>query len=195
VKTFRSLVGLRMTPGPVATAIRDRLAEIAPALENVESITTVARVDRADGGVALVNAWRVNPDLPAALSALITPEQMGWLDHAEWSADLAACRWRIEPLFMKEAIACAGETRFETAMGGRGTRAIFEGRLDIDPVALSSIPAIWRGPASAAVELLVGTLIPQNFRRTVEAIAALLNQERSADEGAVVETQPRIGGR
>lgn len=195
MKAFRSLVGLRRPPGPVAAAIRDRLAEIAPALENVEAITTVARVDRPDGGVALVNSWRVNPALPAALSALITPEQMGWLDHAEWSADLAVCRWRIEPMFMSAAIACAGETRFELAMGGRGTRAIFEGRLDIDPVALSSVPAVWRGPASSAVELLVGTLIPQNFRRTIEAIAALLEVEGSADEGAVVEAQPWIGGR
>jgi hypothetical protein len=174
VKTFRSLVGLRHPPGPVAAAIRDRMAEIAPTLENVESITTVARVERPDGGVALVNAWRVNPTLPPALGALVTPEQMGWLDHAEWSADLTLCRWRIEPMLMNAAIACAGETRFETAMGGRGTRAIFEGRLDIDPVALSSVPTVWRGPASAAVELLVGTVIPQNFRRTIEAIAALL---------------------
>ncbi len=190
MKTFRSLVGLRQPPGPVAAAIRDRMSEVAPALENVESITEVARIVRPDGAVALVNAWRVNPALPSGLSTLVRPDQMGWLDHAEWSADLSVCRWRIEPLLMNAAIACKGETRFETAMGGRGTRAIFEGRLDIDPVALSSVPAVWRATASTAVELLVGTMIPQNFRRTVEAVAALL--DRSADQGAVVEAQPGI---
>jgi hypothetical protein len=192
VKSFRSLVGLRHPPGPVAAAVRDRMSEIARALENVESITAVARVERPDGAVALVNAWRVNPDLPAAIASLVTPEQMGWLDHAEWAADLSVCRWRIEPLLLNAAIACAGETRFEAAMGGRGARVTFEGRLDIDPVALSSVPAVWRAPASAAVELLVGTMIPQNFRRTIEAIGALL--DRSADQGAVMEAQPGIGG-
>lgn len=192
MKAFRSLVGLRHPPRAVAAAIRDRMHEIAPALEHVECITTVARVDRPDGGAALVNAWRVNPALPPALSALVTPEQMGWLDHADWSADLSVCRWRVEPNFMSAAIACSGETRFEPAMGGRGTRALFEGRLDVDPAALSGMPAAWRGPASSAMELLVGTMIPQNFRRTAEAIGALL--ERLADQRAVVEAQPRIGG-
>ena len=179
MKAFKSLIGLRHPPGPVAVAVRDRMSEIAPALENVESIVTTTRVDQPDGRVTLVNAWRVNPTLPAALNGLISPEQMGWLDHAEWSADLAVCHWRIQPHFMSAAIACAGETRFEAAMGGRGTRALFEGKLDIDPVALASLPAMWRGPTSSAVEMLVGSMIPMNFRRAVEAIGALL--ERSAD--------------
>src|SRR6202012_856470 len=111
----------------VGAAIRDRMAEIAPVLEHVEKIETVARADRADGSVARVNAWRGNPALPPALSQIVTREQMGWLDHAEWSADLAHCRWRIQTNFMSEAIDCAGTTRLEPAMGGRGSRAIFEG--------------------------------------------------------------------
>jgi hypothetical protein len=192
MKDFRCLVGLRHPPRAVAEAIRDRMSEIAPALEHVEAISTIARVERPDGGAALVNAWRVNPTLPPALSQVVTREQMGWLDHAEWSADLTLCRWRIETGFMREAIDCAGTTRFEPAMGGRGSRATFEGRLDIDPSALLAIPHAWRAPASSAVELLIGTIIPKNFRKTAEAIADLLS-EPSAHQRPVMEAEPRIG--
>jgi len=62
-------------------------------------------------------------------------------------------------------------------MGGRGTRAVFEGRLDIDPSAMSNIPMVWRAPASLGVEMLIGTIIPQNFRKTANAVAALLEAQ------------------
>jgi hypothetical protein len=192
MKEFRCLVGLRHPPHAVGVAIRDRMAEIAPVLDNVERIETVARVDRSDGSVALVNAWRVNPALPPALGQIVTRDQMGWLDHAEWTADLGLCRWRIETNFMSEAIDCAGTTRLEPAMGGRGSRAIFEGRLDIDPAALMAVPLAWRGPASSAVEMLIGTIIPKNFRKTAEAIADLLDRG-SAHQGAMVEAEARVG--
>lgn len=175
MKTFHCLVGLRQPPDRVAAAIRDRLPEIAPDLEDVQDIRTVSRIERPDGGIALVNEWRVNPKLPDAVDAHITPDMLGWLDHADWSADLTSCRWRIEPFFMSEAIRCSGETRFEPAMGGRGTRAIFDGALDIDPAVMSSVPAVWRRPVSAAVELLIGTLIPKNFRKTADAVTKLID--------------------
>jgi hypothetical protein len=63
-------------------------------------------------------------------------------------------------------------------MGGRGSRAIFEGQLDIDPSALGALQPAWRAPASLAVEMLIGTIIPKNFRKTVEAVAGLLEMER-----------------
>lgn len=175
MKAFHCLVGLRQPPDRVATAIRDRLPEIAPDLDDVEAIRTLSRSETPDGGMTLVNEWRVRPKLPAALEAHISADMLGWLDHADWSADLTMCRWRIEPYFMAGAIRCGGETRFEPAMGGRGTRATFDGSFDIDPAALSSIPAAWRRPASAAVELLIGTLIPRNFRKTADAATALLS--------------------
>jgi len=177
MKTFRCLVGVRHPAPRVAAAVRDLMSEIAPSLEHVERICALTRAERADGGVALVNEWRVNPALPPALESLVAREKLGWLDHAEWAADLTSCNWRIEPHFMAEAIDCRGVTRFEPAMGGRGARVTFEGELDIDPAALSSIPVAWRAPASVAVEMLISTLIPRNFRRTIEMIDARLSEK------------------
>ncbi len=177
MKSFQCLVGVRHPLAKVAAAVRDRMSEVAPALEHVEQITTLSRIERADGAVDLINEWRVNPTLPHALYDVVKPENLGWLDHAAWRSDLAACEWRIEPHFMGAAIDCRGQTLFETAMGGRGTRVTFEGRLDIDPNALLSIPMVWRGPASVAVEMLISTLIPKNFRRTTELLGQLLDAE------------------
>jgi hypothetical protein len=137
--------------------------------------------------VVLVNEWRVNPALPAALDGYVSKDKLGWLDHADWDDDLAICRWRIEPFFMGEAIDCRGATRFEAAMGGRGAKITFDGQLDIDPAALSSIPAAWRAPASIAVEMLIGTTIPRNFRKTIEVIDSLLRAGDSADQRAVMK--------
>ena len=174
MKDFRCLVGLRHPPDRVALGVRDWMGEIGPTLENVQQVATVVRVERPAGGTGLVNEWRVNPVLPAALNGVVTRDMLGWLDHAEWAPDLSACAWRIEPFFMSEAIDCRGSTRFEPAMGGRGSRVTFEGRLDIDPAALATLPVIWRGPASIAVEMLISTLIPKNFRTAVEAVGSLL---------------------
>jgi hypothetical protein len=178
VKDFRCLVGVRHPPQELAGAVRDWIGRVGPSLEHVEQVSTVARVERPDGSTALVNEWRVNPTLPTALNGVVTRDMLGWLDHAEWSSDLTACEWRIEPFFMGEAIHCRGATRFEPAMGGRGTRATFEGRFEIDPAALSRVQFAWRAPACAAVELLIGTIIPKNFRKTVEAVSTLLEAER-----------------
>jgi hypothetical protein len=174
MKAFRCLVGVRQPPSALAAAVRDLICRIGPSLENVEKISAVSRVERLDGSTAVVNEWRVNPALPAGLDGVVTRDMLGWLDYGEWSADLTACNWRVEPFFMSEAIRCRGGTRFEPAMGGRGTRAVFEGELDIDPAALASLQPAWRAPASLAIEFLIGTLIPKNFRKTVEAVASLL---------------------
>lgn len=177
MKPFRCLVGVRHPPSALAGAVRNLICEIGPSLENVEQIATVSRTERPDGGATLVNEWRVNPALPPALAGVVTRDMLGWLDHADWSPNLTECDWRVEPFFMSEAIRCRGSTRFEPAMGGRGTRAIFEGLLDIDPSALASLQPAWRAPASLAVEFMIGTLIPRNFRKTVEAVAGLLESE------------------
>jgi hypothetical protein len=174
MKSFHCLVGLRYPVSQVAPAVRDRLVDIASDLDDVERISVIERREQPHGGLLLVNEWRINPKLPAALGNFIDSAMLGWRDHAEWSADAMLCRWRIEPYFMPEAIHCAGETRFESAMAGRGARATFEGTLDVDPSALARIPAAWRLPASAAIELLVGTLIPKNFRKTTDAVVNLL---------------------
>ncbi len=174
MKPFQTIVGVRKPLPDLAATVRDRLADIAPALTDVSSIVVIQREDRADGSAQLVNEWRVDPKLPGPVKQAISQDMLGWNDHAVWTADLIECVWRIEPFFMPGAIHCAGTTRFEPAMGGRGTKAIFSGEFEVDAAALTKVPASLRGAAVSAVETVVGSMIPRNFRKTIEAAAELL---------------------
>lgn len=174
MKSFHTLVGVRKPLPDIAVVVRDRLPEIAPVLADVSSIEVTEREDSADGSTRLINKWRIDPKLPGPVKQAISEDMLGWNDHAVWNIDLTECIWRIEPFFMPGAIRCSGTTRFETAMGGRGTKAIFEGEFDVDSAALTKVPTQWRGAAMSAIETVVGTMIPRNFRKTLEAAAELL---------------------
>ncbi|MFB0610971.1 hypothetical protein [Aurantiacibacter poecillastricola] len=175
MKPFQTLVGVRKPLPDIAAVIRDRLPEIAPALADVSHIEVTCREDREDGSTLLINEWRVDPKLPGPVRQAISDEMLGWNDHAVWTVDLTECTWRIEPFFMPGAIHCAGATRFEPAMGGHGTKAIFSGEFAVDASALAKIPPGLRGAAVSAVETIVGSMVPRNFRHTIEAAARLLD--------------------
>ncbi|MGB3472494.1 MAG: hypothetical protein WBA51_16895 [Erythrobacter sp.] len=174
MKPFQTLVGVRKPLPDLAATVRDRLPDIATALTDVSSILVIKREHGEDGSAQLVNEWRVEPKLPGPVREAISDDMLGWNDHAIWTADLTECVWRIEPFFMPGAIRCAGTTRFEPAMGGRGTKAIFTGEFDIDAAALSKVPPSLRGAAVSALEAMMGSMIPRNFRKTIEAAADLL---------------------
>ncbi|MEM8658826.1 MAG: hypothetical protein AAF813_07680 [Pseudomonadota bacterium] len=175
MKSFSTIVGVRKQVPQLAGTVRDRLPEIAPTLADVSSIVAADRTQCSDGCTHLINEWRVDLKLPGPVREAISEDMLGWNDHAVWSADLTECTWRIEPFFMPGAIRCSGTTRFEAAMGNRGTKAIFIGEFDVDADALSQIQPAWRSAAVSAVELVVGTMIPRNFRKTIEAAAELID--------------------
>jgi hypothetical protein len=174
MKPFKSLIIVKHPLDTVWTTIRDRMPEMAPMLDDVASITVVERYENGNGVVGLVNEWRIGLKIPAAMSSFVRPEMLGWIDRAEWSAETHECRWAIQPFFLADAVRCSGTTRYEPAIGGRGTRITFAGTLDVDRGRLGSIPASLGIPVSAAIETLVSTLIPKNFRKTTDALEKLL---------------------
>jgi hypothetical protein len=100
----------------------------------------------------------------------------------------SACGFTIHAPFAP-GLACAGRVTYEPAMGGRGTRASFEGEFDLPAGGDSTLDRLLAG----AVEMAATTLIPKNLRRTLEAAGQLLEQEASAHQAAVMESQAGIG--
>lgn len=174
MKPFKSVVIVKHPLDLVWTTIRDRLPEMVPMLADVASITVLDRREDGSGTISLINEWRVRLNIPTILSAVVKPEMLGWIDRAEWGEVTHECRWAIEPFFLAEAVRCAGTTVYGPAIGGRGTRITFAGTLDIDNARLRAIPTSLGVPVSAALETLVSTLIPKNFRKTSDALAKLL---------------------
>lgn len=172
MKPFSTLVVLRTPPEILFAAMRDRLADIAPSLADVSAINELER-ETTQNGVHVVNRWQARQAVPGFLQARLGASEIAWLDRATWLEDALQCDWTIEPSIGNGAIACKGTTRFEPAMAGRGTRAIFEGELRIAPDFVASLVGPFEAPVRALVESIATTLIPANFRAAAEAAAKL----------------------
>lgn len=172
MKAFSALVLMRIPPESLFIAMRDRLGEIAPALADIDSIIEVERTQTPDG-LHVVNRWHARQHVPALLRARLGTNDIAWIDRAIWFEKPLMARWSIEPSIGDGAIACTGTTRFEPAMAGRGSRALFEGELTIEPKFLASIVGPFEKPVRSLVESIATTLIPANFRAAAEAAARL----------------------
>ncbi|MET0251458.1 MAG: hypothetical protein ABW203_04690 [Novosphingobium sp.] len=170
MKDFSALVIAKAPPAPLFATIRDRLIELVGALDDIESIE---EVDRAPEGGALrvVNRWHARQTIPLLLRGKLGHDGIQWLDTARWYEDRLVCTWDIVPSIGDGAITCVGETHFLPAMGGRGTRLQFDGKLDIDPAFIGGLVGPFQGPVRKLVESIVTTLIPTNFRAVAEAAA------------------------
>ncbi len=177
MKKFKSVIIVKQPKPLVWKTMRDRLSETVPFLDNVASIAQVQREEMANGQVRLINLWKADVKIPAAIQSVLDPANLSWLDHAEWFEAANKCQWRLEPQFFTDRIRCAGSTHFEPALGGRGTRITFEGELEIAVGNIGGLPAFMQGPVSKAMEALVISLVPQNFRKITDALSLLLEQK------------------
>lgn len=178
MRPFRAISIVKHPPHVVARVVRDRLPELASFLEDVDEVEVVEREALADGSVRQVNTWRASTKLaPAVLATLGGPVE--WLDEALWRADASVCAFKIEPLFLQGAIQCEGTATYQPAMGGKGTRATFEGAFGFQAAGGASVAGLDRLIAST-VEFAAISLIPKNLRRTLEAAAALLDRDAPA---------------
>jgi hypothetical protein len=154
---------------------RDRLPEIVPLLDDIESVTVHSREEKPGGIVKLVNVWKACPKLPAIVTSYLRPEMLAWNDYAEWSRRNFQCNWRMEAHFYADRIKCSGITRYEPAMGGRGTRITFVTNIELATHDLPGVPAVLEGAVSKAIEFFAAVLVPQNFRKVAHAIGGLLD--------------------
>ena len=179
MKTFKSIIMVKYPRQVVWETIRDRLPEMVPFLDDVGAITQEYREEQAAGSLQLINVWKADVKIPPMLHSVIDPSTLSWTDRADWNDSQNTCHWAIEPHFFLNRIRCSGTTQFEQAIGGRGTRINFEGELEVTAKDFPGLPAFMEVAATQAIESLVATLIPKNFRKVTDALSHLLNQDRS----------------
>lgn len=172
----KAIAIVKFPPALVWATMRDRLPEIAPLLGDIESVTAESRQREADGAWRLVNIWKARPHLPAIVASHIRPDMLAWTERSFWPVASFECVWKIEPHFFTERIRCSGVTRYEPAMGGRGTRLTFEAGIEIAALDLPGVPAALERVVATGIESFVSTLIPKNFRKLAEAMAKLLDR-------------------
>lgn len=175
MKIFKSVILVKHPKDVVWRAVRDRLPEMVPYLDDVKSITQEYREEQ-DGSIKLTNIWKADIALPAKVQSIINADSLKWADRAEWIDAYDECQWVIEPHFLKDRVLCSGSTRFEPAIGGRGTRITFSGELSIDAKNIPGVPAFMEATVTSTVESLITTVIPKNFRKITDALEILLAQ-------------------
>lgn len=180
MKEFTSLAVVPQRPELLWATVRDRMPELVPLLDDVESVTVENRTEQPDGTVRLVNTWRARPAIPAALGAVLRPEMLAWTDRAEWHSGGRECRWRIDPHFHPERIVCSGSTLYEPAMGGRGTRVTVAGSMAFSAANLVGVPVFLEAFTAQAIEAFLTAVIPRNFQKLVRAAAQLLAEGAAA---------------
>jgi hypothetical protein len=176
MKPFRSIILANQSAEVLWIIMRDRMPEVATMLDDIESVSVLERRKTANGNVHLVNEWRAKPGPVLPIGSVIGQKSLAWRDHAEWVEAERRCSWRIHTLFLPDRIQCHGVTTYEPAMGGRGTRVTFEGEIDVDVSNLVTSTTILDRGIMVAVESVVTTLIPRNFRKTIEAAGRLLGR-------------------
>ena len=166
-------------------AMRDELSQLARHLDDIESITATERTESPEQ-ILIVNIWRAKPKLPEILARHVDTTKVAWTDRAVWDEKSKICRWRIEPHVFSSYFDCRGDTRFEPAMGGRGTRITFSGEAEI------KIELVGNGVQKVIEDtLLKGAMsftqgiISKNFRKIVDALETHLDAEaRSLQSGS-----------
>jgi hypothetical protein len=149
------------------------MPEIASGLQDITSVKVVQRTKRGED-IELVNQWLARAQFPSLVSRVVDPDSLGWLDYATWRERDHECHWRIEPLFLRDSLRCDGIATYDTAIGGRGSRVTFEGSLDIDLSRLTALVGPMRPAAAAFLESIATTIIPRNFRKTLDAACLLI---------------------
>jgi hypothetical protein len=161
----------------VFVAYRDRLVELTPYLEEVESIEVVER--REDGGKTyLTNRWRAKPStVPTVVRPFMPKHALSWLDRAVWDPAARTCAWEYELGTTPGLVRCSGINYFRAREGGGSTLEI-TGRLAVDLRAIH-VPLIFRGAGSHVESYLVGRVRP-NLERVGPAVERWLTDQRES---------------
>lgn len=175
MSTFKSLAMAKHPLERIWTTTRDSLAEVVAYLPDIDQVSVMSRSEGPDGTVSLVNRWKAKVSIPAALAGVIRPEMLMWTDYAEWDPREHVCRFRIETGFFPDRVQCSGVSRYEPAMGGRGTRVSFEGDFKVSAKGIPGVPALLEGTVSKGIEAFVSALIPGNLRKVVEGVERYLD--------------------
>ncbi len=174
---FKSTAVIKHPVDLVWVTMRDKTPELVGLLDDVESVIVRERVEQDSGDVKVINVWQAAPKLPSFLHRYITPEMLAWTDYAEWLGQSQTCNWTIEPNAFANRIECSGNTTFEPAIGGRGTRVTFDGKIELAPDDLARVTGAIGTIGTSAVEAYIQKLLPNNFIKLTKALSSYLDQQ------------------
>jgi hypothetical protein len=173
---FRTVVILKHPVDQVWRMMRDDMEAVIAAGDGLSELSVLRREVQAAGGVRVVSRWQAEASVPALAAPYVNADMFRWEDDAVWIDAQHECRWSIKTMHLPDRIACRGVTRYEPAMGGRGTRMSMEGTFHWDLGGFLDLPGSLEALVNRGIENFVGGMIPRNFRNVAEAVKRRLDQ-------------------
>jgi hypothetical protein len=158
----------------VYPAMRDRLTELVPYLPDIKSITVEEREVLGEGHLHVVSRWMAENRIPRLLRSFIKPEQLGWLNYADWNDATHSVSYRLEMLFFKEYIQVNGEDFYSSTSDG-GCEVRLRGKLHLDLSKHPAVPRLLAKSLQSAIERLVRSLIKPNLSKVNRGVEQLLS--------------------
>ncbi len=160
----------------VYEAMRDRLPEVTPFFQGVDSIEVVEKEVLGPGKLRLLNHWHGNRSVaPKAVRPFLTANLRSWIDHAEWDDARRAVRWRFETFHFGKLFDCQGENRFESTGDGH-TRIIIQGTLDLYPERVPGVPKFLARKLKPSIEKFILDLLGSNLADLAKGLQKFLDR-------------------
>lgn len=175
--TFNTVSMVKHPIDRVWTIMRDDLPKLVDLIDDIEDIS-VQSYEKRNHNCKVVNVWRASPPLPQSIAGRLDSSMFIWTDRADWNDKNKECLWSIEHHHFRDRIRCSGTTRFESAIGGRGTRITFSGSFELNHHNLPGMLRSLEGPALKAIENLISSLIPKNFHKIADALSTHLDSQK-----------------
>lgn len=153
---------------------RDRLVELVPYMPSIWGVEVISQVQEGDR-LTLVNEWHGGGDIPAAARAILNETMLSWTEYALWNSTNFTTDWHIQTHAYREAVHCAGLTRFiedadHTVVESRG-------ELRIDPHKIEGVPSFISGMVSGIVEDFLSKKIVPNLLQMGDGVRLYLEKQ------------------
>jgi hypothetical protein len=156
---------------------RDSLPDLAPFLNDIQSIT-VESSERTDDVVKFVNLWKAKGgDIPSVARAFIKPEMLQWHDHATWTQSRWQCDWNMKLGFLPDAIEARGTNTWKE-LGPNETLVVIEGEIRIHADRIPGVPRLLAKSVGEAVEKFVVKMIEPNLKQTSVGVTNFLRSKK-----------------
>ena len=159
----------------VFSTMRDQLVNLVPHLPDIASIEETEREDSGDGRIRLINHWRGENRVPKVFQKFIKPDQIGWIDRAQWDDAKKIVRWTLEPQFFTNYVDVKGENFFT----GDNTQTTIKltGELIVDLSKHPKVPRLLAKSLGGQVEKFVLALVKPNLVKVNRGLEAYLAEK------------------
>ena len=143
----------------------DRMEDIVPFLDTVDSIETLEREELDGGRIRIVRRWQGSESsAPPALAAFVTADMLAWIDTAIWHPEEYAVDWSIATS-MSKLYECGGRNSFGPAPDDpeNATLMRVSGELTVYPDKVPGVPGFLARRLAPQVEKFVVNLLKPNL--------------------------------